>query len=79
MFVNDKREKIRKGRLFSELDIGAVYEDKDGVVCIKTSMLDTSEQCNCIAYVGDEWREDEQCLDDTVYPIVCELILKRDC
>lgn len=79
MFVNDKREKIRKGELFSKLNIGAVYEDKDGIVCIKTSMADIREQCNCIAYVDDEWREDEQYLDDTVYPILCELTLKRDC
>lgn len=79
MIVNDKRERIRKGTLFSEIDIGTVYEDKDGVICIKTSHADTSEQTNCIALIGKDWREDEQNLDDTVYPIVCELTLKEDC
>ena len=80
MYINDKRERIRKGSLFSEIDVGTVYEDKDSVICIKTSCAaDTSEQTNCIALIGDKWREDEQDLDDTVYPIVCELILKRDC
>lgn len=79
MIVNDNRERIRKGVFFSEIDVGTVYEDKDSVICIKTSCADVSKQTNCIALIGNSWREDEQDLYDTVYPIVCELILKRDC
>ena len=66
MIVNDRR-KLVGGTTFVNLEIGDVYEDSEGVICIKTS--DNDIDTNCICYVNDEWEENCEGVNAKVFPL----------
>jgi hypothetical protein len=66
MFVNDKR-KIIGGTPFVNLKVGDVYEDSEGVICIKTS--DNDIDTNCICYVDNEWEANYEEVTTNVWPL----------
>ena len=56
----DNRIKIEATVQFQDLAVGDVYEDDEGVVCIKTGDdYGDSPYGKCIAFVSDEWREED--------------------
>ena len=66
MYVNDRR-KLVGGTTFVNLKVGDVYEDSEGVICIKTS--DDAVANNCICYVNDEWEENCEGVTTKVIPL----------
>ena len=66
MIVNDRR-KLVGGTTFEKLKVGEVYEDTEGVICIKTSENDFDN--NCICYVNDEWEENLEGQTAKVFPL----------
>lgn len=66
MIVNDRR-KLVGGTTFNNLKVGDVYEDSEGVICIKTS--DGDIDSNCICYVYDEWEENFEEQTAKVWPL----------
>jgi hypothetical protein len=75
MNVNDKRVKHEANVFFDELKIGQVYEDRDGVLCIKTK--DTDCEDNCICFVGGEWEANLESLTAKVMPLIATLEIER--
>jgi hypothetical protein len=75
MNVNDKRVKHEPNVFFDELKIGQAYEDKDGVLCIKTK--DTDCEDNCICFVGGEWEANLESLTARIIPLVATLEIER--
>lgn len=67
MIVNDRR-KLVGGTTFDKLKIGDVYEDSEGVICIKTSDVNLADN-NCICYVNDEWEENYEGQGAKVFPL----------
>ena len=78
MTVTDKREKVRNKILFRNLDIGDVYEDEEGLICIKTTHADEYNDPNCIAFQKGDWEAYHQDLNSEVVKIATDLILRRD-
>ena len=78
MKVTDKREVERNLVFFKQLDIGEVYEDEEGYICIKTSYADDCEEMNCIAIQGGGWEAYHQSLDTKVVRVDAELVLRRN-
>ena len=74
MDVNDKREQADFIE-FSELKIGDVYEDRDGIICIKTHEDDIGH--NCICFIGREWEANLESLDAEVRPLKTCLEIER--
>lgn len=66
MIVNDRR-KLVGGTTFVNLKVGDVYEDSEGVICIKTS--DNDIDTNCICYVHDEWEANYEGATTKVFPL----------
>ena len=66
MYVNDKR-KLVGGTTFVNLKVGDVYEDSEGIICIKTS--DDIVSSNCICYIDDEWEENGEEVNARVFPL----------
>ena len=54
--------KIEATVQFQELAVGDVYEDDEGIICIKTSddNYGDSPYGKCIAFVNNEWREEDE-------------------
>ena len=77
MKINDQREIYNKSLCFKELDIGEVYEDENGYICIKTTYADDIDEINCIAFINGEWATYHQDLDSKVIRVYAELVLKR--
>lgn len=75
MDVNDKRVKHEANVFFEELEIGQVYEDRDGVLCIKTNNSDNED--NCICFVGEEWEASLESLTARVIPLIATLEIER--
>lgn len=75
MDVNDKRVKHEANVFFEELEIGQVYEDKDGVICIKTS--DSTIGDNCICFMGEEWEASVESPATRVIPLVATLEIEE--
>lgn len=75
MNVNDKRVKHEANVFFEELRIGQAYEDRDGVLCIKTE--DVDDASNCICFVGEEWETSIESLKAIVTPLVTTLEIER--
>lgn len=74
MDINDKR--VRADFIeFAELKIGDAYEDRDGVICIKTHEDDISH--NCICFVGNEWEANLESLGAEVRPLKTCLEIER--
>ena len=75
MNVNDKRVKHEANAFFEELEIGQVYEDRDGVICIKTS--DSTNGHNCICFVREEWETSLESLTAIVIPLIATLEIEK--
>lgn len=75
MNVNDKRVKHEANVFFEELKIGQAYEDRDGVLCIKTN--DTDGENNCICFVGEEWEANLESRTARVIPLITTLEIER--
>ena len=73
----DNRIKIEATVQFQDLAVGDVYEDSDGIICIKTSDDDygDSPYGKCIAFVSDEWREEDEHRGTSVKPLDATIIL----
>jgi hypothetical protein len=74
MKVVDNR-KNREMKTVTELPLGMAYLDKEGVLCIKTREA-YSGYCGCLAYVNDEWHEDEEHEFTRVAPITTILTIE---
>lgn len=75
MNVNDKRMKDKSKISFEELDVGQVYEDKDGVLCIKTSLSEIDD--NCICFVNGNWEANLESLGSMIIPLTATLEIER--
>lgn len=71
--VDRKRQNEMKA--VTELPLGMAYRDKEGVLCIKTREAQ-SGYCGCLAYVDDEWHEDEEHEYTRVLPITTTLTVE---
>lgn len=62
---------------FQDLAIGDVYEDEEGVICIKASDDDYGDTPygKCIAFCFNEWREEEEHRGAYVKPIDATITL----
>ena len=78
MNILDKRERVRNTVEFRDLDIGNVYEDEEGVICIKTSYADDGGENNCIAFQKGDWDAYHQDPCSKVVRIEADLNLRRD-
>ena len=77
MYINDKRETNKNLIFFKELNLGEVYEDEEGYVCIKTSYADDCEEINCLVFLNGDWEAEHQNLDTKVARVEAELVLRR--
>ena len=68
MNVNDKRNRRTKIP-FEDLEVGEAYEDKGGVLCIKTVESDLSADINCICFIDGVWQSNLEGLDTEVTPL----------
>ena len=75
MKVVDNR-KNKETKTVNELPLGMAYLDKEGVLCIKTREA-YNGYCGCLAYVNDEWHEDEEYYDVKVDPITTTLTIEK--
>lgn len=74
--ITDNRKIARKKVQFADLPIGTLYEDKDGVICIKTNSHDIDGTYgSCIALINDEWRYDEEHYDSEVIVLEATVVL----
>ena len=72
----DNRIKIEATVQFQDLAIGDAYEDGEGVVCIKTGDdYGASPYGKCIAFVSDEWREEDEHRGTYVKPLEATITL----
>lgn len=78
MNVNDKRETTKNLVFFKELDLGEVYEDEEGYICIKTTYADVGGENNCIAFQNGDWNAYHQSLDTKVVRVEADLVLRRN-
>lgn len=78
MNIDDKRELIEDQFIFGKLDIGEVYEDNDGNICIKTAFDDKFDEYNCITFEDGEWSAHHEQFDAKVIRIEADLILRRN-
>lgn len=76
MDVNDKRDK-RERVPFRDLEVGQVYEDRYGALCIKTAENDLNTDINCICFVHGIWESNVEGLDTVVTPLVATLEIER--
>jgi hypothetical protein len=78
MNISDKREVKKNTVLFKELDLGEVYEDEEGIICIKTSYADDCSENNCIAFQHCGWDAYHQYPDAKVVRVEADLVLRRN-
>jgi hypothetical protein len=73
----DNRIKVKANVQFQNLAIGDVYEDDDGIICIKTGddSCAGSPYGKCIAFVDNEWREEEEHIGTYVTPLEATVTL----
>lgn len=73
----DNRIKIEATVQFQDLAVGDVYEDDEGIICIKTSYDDygDSPYGKCIAFVNDEWTEEDEHRETYVKPLEATMTL----
>ena len=62
---------------FQDLAVGDAYEDDEGIICIKTSGDDygDSPYGKCIAFVDDEWIEEDEHRGTYVKPLEATITL----
>jgi hypothetical protein len=75
MKVNDTRVKHNAVVLFKELKVGQAYEDKEGILCIKTHRDD--DQDNCICFIEEQWEPTFEIPDTKVTPLTTTLEIER--
>ena len=73
----ENRIKIEATVQFQDLAVGDAYEDDAGVLCIKTSddNYGDSPYGKCIAFVEEEWREEEEHRGTYVKPLEVTITL----
>lgn len=76
MDVNDKRNRW-EGVPFKDLEVGQAYEDKFGVLCIKTAENELNADINCICFVNGIWESNQEEFDTEVIPLVTTLEIER--
>ena len=74
MIINDTRTKNNKV-YFKDLPIGQVYEDADGVICIKISDGGTDD--NCIIFVRGGWERADESATAMVTPLKTTLLIEK--
>lgn len=60
---------------FEDLSVGQVYEDKDGIICIKTS--DEYTENNCISFVMGKWEMSVESSVAKTLPLKTTLLIER--
>lgn len=62
---------------FKDLAVGDVYEDDEGIICIKTSNENYggSPYGKCIALINDKWSEEEEHEANYVKPLEATITL----
>lgn len=76
MNVSDKRNK-RERVPFETLEVGQAYEDRFGVLCIKTAENDLNADINCICFVNESWESNLEGLNTLVTPLDATLEIER--
>lgn len=76
MNVNDKRDRREKVP-FEVLEVGHAYEDRFGVLCIKTAENDLNADINCICFINGTWESNLESLNTEVIPLVTTLEIER--
>lgn len=76
MNVNDKRDRREKVS-FEDLEVGQVYEDRFGTLCIKTIKNDAVTDTNCICFINRVWQSNQEWLDTEVTPLTATLEIER--
>lgn len=73
----ENKIKIEANVQFQDLAIGDAYEDNEGIICIKTSDDDygDSPYGKCIAFVNDEWMEEDEHRGTYVKPLEATITL----
>ena len=73
----DNRIQVKASVQFQYLNIGDVYEDDDGIICIKTSddTIAGVPYGKCIAFVDNIWEEEEEHIGTYVKPIEATMTL----
>ena len=73
----ENRIKIEATVQFQDLVVGDAYEDKDGIICIKTSDDNYGDSLygRCIAFIDEEWKEDEEHRATYVKPLEATITL----
>ena len=73
----ENKIKIEATVQFQDLAVGDAYEDDAGVICIKTSGDDYGDTPHgkCIAFVDDEWREEDKHRGTYVKPLEATITL----
>ena len=74
MTIKDTRTKSNAVN-FEDLPIGQVYEDKEGIVCIKT--YGDENQDNFICFIRGEWEAQTEGLTTKVIPLKTTLLIER--
>lgn len=74
MTIRDTRAQHNKVN-FEDLPIGQVYEDAEGVICIKT--YDGETQDNCICCIRGEWEASTEGVTTKVIPLKTTLVIER--
>lgn len=70
--VDNRKNNIKL--VFADLPVGHAYLDGDGILCIKTSPYEETE--NCIGFVDESWNPDYQNKSDWVTPIKTTLTIE---
>ena len=75
--VVDERKVAKTTVDFADLPIGAVYEDKEGIICIKVNheCSDSSSYGQCLACINDDWELEEEHHSSKVTPVSAKLTI----
>ena len=74
MIIKDTRAKNNKVS-FEDLPVGQVYEDAEGVICIKTFNGETED--NCICHFAGAWEASTESALTKVIPLKTTLVIER--
>ena len=74
MTIKDTRAK-NSTVTFEKLSIGQVYEDAEGIICIKTNDIGFDD--NCISCVNGAWESGTETLSTKVIPLKTTLLIER--
>lgn len=60
---------------FEDLPVGQVYEDKEGIICIK--IYDGYSENNCMSFVEGKWESAVEGSVTKVLPLKTTLLIER--